>query len=104
MIADAFQAIPAARAVICPINTRLTPPEIAYILKHSRAKLVLADYEYAHLVKDVEIPVILNNDTGRVGDPYEAFLSQGRRFSQERGWWGLESEPDEDSGFALCYT
>lgn len=104
MIADAFQGIPAARAVICPINTRLTPPEVAYILQHSRAKLILVDYEYAHLVKDAKIPVILNNDTGRAGDPYEGFLSQGRRFSQDRGWRGLELEPDEDAGFALCYT
>lgn len=104
MIADAYQAIPAARAVICPINTRLTPLEIAYILEHSRAKLILVDYEYAHLIKDARIPVILNNDTGRTGDPYEQFLSQGRRFSQERGWWGLEPEPDEDAGVALCYT
>lgn len=104
MIADAFQGISAARAVICPINTRLTPPEIAYILEHSRAKLILVDHEYAHLVKDANIPIVLNNDTGRAGDPYEEFLSQGRRFSQDRGWWGLELEPDEDAGFTLCYT
>lgn len=104
MIADAYQAIPAARAVVCPINTRLTPPEIAYILEHSRAKLILVDYACAHLVNHSKIPIILSNDTGHTGDPYEEFLSQGRRFSQERGWWGLELEPDEDAGFALCYT
>jgi acyl-CoA synthetase (AMP-forming)/AMP-acid ligase II len=104
MIADAYQAIPAARAVICPINTRLTPLEIAYILEHSRTKLILVDSEYAHLIKHTKIPVILSNDTGRAGDPYEDFLSRGRRFSQERGWWGLEPEPDEDAGIALCYT
>ena len=104
MIADAYQAIPAARAVICPINTRLTPSEIAYILEHSRAKLILVDSECAHLIKGAKIPAILSNDTGHAGDPYEEFLSQGRRFSQERGWWGLEPEPDEDTGFALCYT
>lgn len=104
MIADAYQAIPAARAVSCPINTRLTPPEIAYILEHSRAKLILVDHEYAHLVKDSKIPTILSNDTGCAGDPYEEFLSRGRRFSQEHGWWGLEPESDEDAGFVLCYT
>lgn len=104
MISDAYQAIPAARAVICPINTRLTHPEIAYILKHSHAKLILVDYEYAYLIKDTGIPVIISNDTGCAGDPYEIFLSQGRKFSQERGWLGLESEPDEDAGLALCYT
>lgn len=104
MIADAYQAVPAARAVICPINTRLTPPEIAYILEHSRAKLIFADCEYAHLVKGTKLPVIISNDTGRSGDPYEVFLSHGRKFSQERGWWGLEPEHDENAGFTLCYT
>jgi len=104
MIADAYQAIPATRAVICPINTRLTPPEIAYILEHSRAKLILVDYEYAHLIKYTKIPVILSNDTGRAGDPYEELLSHGRKLSQERGWLGLQPESDEDAGFALCYT
>lgn len=104
MIADAYQAIPAARAVICPINTRLAPLEIAYILEHSRAKLILVDYEYAHLINDARIPVILSNDTGRAGDPYEEFLSRGRKLSEEHGWWGLEPEDDEDAGFALCYT
>lgn len=104
MIADAYQGIPAVRAVCCPINTRLTPPEITYILEHSRTKLIFADHEYAHLVKDSKIPIILSDDTGRAGDPYEEFLSQGRRFSLERGWRGLELESDEDAGFALCYT
>lgn len=104
MIADAYQAIPAVRAIICPVNTRLTPPEIAYILQHSRAKLVLVDSEYAHLVRDAGIPIVLSNDTGRPGDPYEEFLSRGRRFSRERGWWGLEPEAEEDAGLALCYT
>ena len=104
MIADAYQAVPAARAVICPINTRLTPSEIAYILEHSRTKLILVDYEYAHLIKGTKIPVIVGNDTGRAGDPYEELLSHGRKFSQEHGWSGLEPEHDEDAGFALCYT
>lgn len=43
-------------------------------------------------------------DTGKPGDPYEDFLSAGRRFSQERGWPGLEWEADEDAQAALCYT
>jgi hypothetical protein len=57
-----------------------------------------------HLVKDALVPVIVCRDTGRPGDPYEKFLSAGRRFSSERGWWGLDAEEDEDAGAALCYT
>lgn len=101
---DAHHGILAARAVICPINTRLTVPEVSYILEHSGAKLILADYEYLHLVKDAKVRIVVSNDTGREGDPYEDFLNSGRRFSRERGWGGLEWEPDENAAAALCYT
>lgn len=94
----------AARAVVCPINTRLTAPEVAYILEHSGSKLIIVDHEYKHLVKNVTVPVVVSNDSGRQGDPYEEFLDKGRQFSQERGWPGLQWEADENAGAALCYT
>lgn len=101
---DAHTGVLAARAIITPINTRLTKPEVSYILDHSGAKLVLVDHECIHLVKDVKIPVVMTNDSGRPGDPYEEFLSAGRRFSEERGWPGLEAEVDENAAAVLCYT
>ncbi|TCD70256.1 hypothetical protein EIP91_004157 [Steccherinum ochraceum] len=104
LIADAHQGIIAARAVICPINFRLTTPEVAYILEHSGSKLILIDHEHVHLVKGTKLPVVVCNDTGRRGDPYEEFLSAGRKFSREKGWTGLVWEPDEDANAALCYT
>lgn len=104
LIADAHHGVLAARAVICPINTRLTTPEVAYILEHSGSKLILVDHELAHLVQDARIPVIVANDSGRADDPYEQFLSNGRRYSGDRGWPGLEWEADENAPAALCYT
>lgn len=101
---DAHHGVLAARAVICPINTRLTTPEVAYILEHSGSKLILVDHELAHLVQDARIPVIVANDSGRADDPYEQFLSNGRRYSGDRGWPGLEWEADENAPAALCYT
>jgi hypothetical protein len=78
--------------------------DIEYIVKHSGAKLILVDHEYASLVINTGVPTILSQDTGRLDDPYEAFLSSGRRFSQERGWAGLELEEDENAGASLNYT
>ncbi|EGN94407.1 hypothetical protein SERLA73DRAFT_188276 [Serpula lacrymans var. lacrymans S7.3] len=104
MIADAHYGILAARAIITPINTRLTPPEVAYILEHSGSKLLLIDRGLMQLVQGLKIPFIVNNDTGRIGDPYEDFLSAGRRFSAEKGWAGLDVELDEGAGAVLCYT
>ncbi|CAA7266586.1 unnamed protein product [Cyclocybe aegerita] len=104
MIADAHHGVLAARAVITPINTRLKHSEVEYILGHSQCRLLLVDYEYLHLVAGTKIPVIVTNDTGRAGDPYEDFLADGRRFSKEKGWPGLEAEPDENAAAVLCYT
>ncbi|KAJ3844109.1 AMP-dependent synthetase and ligase [Lentinula raphanica] len=104
MMADALQGALAARVILTAINTRLTPQEVTYILEHSGSKLILIDSEYLHLVKGTRIPIIISNDTGRSGDPYEDFLSEGRRFSNEKGWSGLDMEADENTPAMLCYT
>jgi long-subunit acyl-CoA synthetase (AMP-forming) len=106
ILLDSYQGILAARAVITPINIRLTPPEVEYILEHSGASIVLVDHAYMHLVSS-SFPtdrVIVSHDTGRLGCPYEAFLEDGRAFSKERGWAGLPAETDEDAACSLCYT
>ncbi|KAF9480080.1 acetyl-CoA synthetase-like protein [Pholiota conissans] len=104
LIADAHHGVIAARAVVTTINTRLKPSEVAYIVEHSQCKLLFVDYEYTSLVAGLNVPVIISNDTGRAGDPYEEFLAGGREFSKERGWQGLEPETDENKGAVLCYT
>lgn len=109
-LTDAHHGVLAARAIITPINYRLTPHEVAYILDHSGSNLVIVDHEYQHLVSKAFVDkhgagaVIVSQDTGRAGDPYEEFLSSGRRFSGEKGWLGLDVEGDEDAGASLCYT
>ncbi|KZS92936.1 AMP-dependent synthetase and ligase [Sistotremastrum niveocremeum HHB9708] len=102
--ADAHHGILAARAVITPINIRLTKGEVDYILNHSGAKFVLVDHEFAHLVQGTSIPTIISEDSGKPDDPYEQFLASGRKFSQENGWLGLAPEKDENAVAALCYT
>ncbi|KAF8587271.1 acetyl-CoA synthetase-like protein [Ramaria rubella] len=101
---DAHFGVLATRAVLNPINIRLTKTEVDYILDHSGAKLVLVDHEFVHLVQGSNLPVIVSHDTGRASDPYEQFLSAGRRFSEERGWDGLDTELDENANASLCYT
>ncbi|PBK76966.1 acetyl-CoA synthetase-like protein [Armillaria solidipes] len=102
--ADACHGVLAARAILTPINTRLRPQEVDYILDHSGASLILIDEELLPLIAGSKLPRIVCKDTGRSDDPYEEFLSEGRRYSQERGWAGLDVEPDENAGALLCYT
>jgi long-subunit acyl-CoA synthetase (AMP-forming) len=107
---DAHHGALAARAVITPINTRLTSHEVSYILEHSGARIILVDHQYTDLVPASFTrthgtgSVIVSRDTGRLGDPYETFLSSGRAFSRERGWAGLQAETNEDAASSLCYT
>ena len=86
------------------LSTRLTKPEVDYILDHSGAKMVLVDHEFSHLVRGSNLPIIISQDTGLAEDPYEQFLSSGRKFSNEKGWGGLVMELDENANASLCYT
>lgn len=71
---------------------------------HCGAKLIFVDHEYKRLVSDVKARIIVCNDTGRTGDPYEDFLTAGRAFSEEKCWAGLEMDSDENKPLSLNYT
>lgn len=76
-----------AGAVLNAINTRLDAPAMAYCLQHGKARLLLADTEYAALVRNVmaltgaAIPVVDICDQPGFGraseEEYEAFLRSG---------------------------
>ncbi|MGC8476177.1 MAG: AMP-binding protein [Acetobacteraceae bacterium] len=44
---EAHYAVPGLGAVLCPINTRLDPAAIGFILRHSEARVFLLDREFA---------------------------------------------------------
>src|SRR5688500_10030553 len=76
-----------AGGVLVAINTRLSGPEIVYILNHSGAKILVVDTELARLVEPVlgklehvETIVSVEDVPGGVrlpGPEYEAFLAGG---------------------------
>lgn len=99
--------------------------EIAYVLEHSGARVILVYYEFKHLIPKQlpsHITVIVSNDTGGKNgidaDPYEQFLQTGREVwnkkeEQERQQWGdkarkgwelIEIVTNEDDPCCLCYT
>ncbi len=101
-------AVPLAGAVLVAINTRLGSSEIAYILDHSGAKVLVVDTELAHLIAPVrddlehlETVVSVEDIAGGLrlpGPEYEDFLAGG---SPEPVEWPLE---DEDETIAIDYT
>lgn len=101
---EAHFAIPAARAIICSINTRLAPAEVEYILNHSGATVVLCDQEFKHLVEHSKLPKLFIDDSGLPTDPYEQFLAKGYSKADTLGWSGLDQSDSEDDAISLCYT
>src|SRR5499427_2975867 len=77
---EAHYGVPAGGGVLVAINIRLSSDEIGYILKHSGSKFLFVDAEFESVVKPLDLSglrVILVDDTGRPGDPYEDFLAGG---------------------------
>jgi fatty-acyl-CoA synthase len=89
---EAHYGIPLAGAVMVPINTRLSPDEIGYILNHSGAKVLLVDTELSPVIerclRQLEtvktIVSIVDRQLGADAAPkrldgpeYEAFLATG---------------------------
>jgi acyl-CoA synthetase (AMP-forming)/AMP-acid ligase II len=64
-------------AILVPLNWRLAPAELAYILQDCEPALLVADESFAPLVADSGIPrlVVTDNNAG-IGD-YAAFLESG---------------------------
>lgn len=111
-IPEAFEAtygVPMAGAVLCALNTRLDAAAIAFQLRHSETRVLLADREYAPVVKaalaeltapplvvDILDPVVAGEPVGDL--TYEDFLAEG-----DPAWPGV-MPGDEWDAVALNYT
>jgi fatty-acyl-CoA synthase len=98
---EAHNGVPAGGGILVPINTRLSTPEIEYILAHSGARHLLVDHDLLHLVAPIDlsgVTVIRVDDTGAAGDPYEEFLA-GAAANEPESW--LE---DEEETISINYT
>jgi fatty-acyl-CoA synthase len=100
--------VPLAGGILVAINTRLNAEEVADILNHSGAKVLVVDTELARVVEPVReqldhLQTIVNVDDVpggvRLGEvEYEAFLAGG---SPDPLDWPLD---DEDETIAIDYT
>ena len=106
---EAHYGIPMAGAVLNALNIRLDPTTIAFILGHGEAKVLIADTEFAPVVKaalgalgrpitviDVQDPAAPGERLGALD--YEELLARGDP--------GFARQPpaDEWDAISLCYT
>ncbi len=90
---ELLYAVPSSGRVLVPINFRLRPEEVAYIVEHSGAKMLLVDPEVDEAL--AQIPAEHRLVLGKGSD--EALLRPGR---EPRAW----PEPDEDAPATINYT
>jgi fatty-acyl-CoA synthase len=105
---EAHYGVPMAGAVLNAMNYRLDARSIAFILKHGEAKLLIADREFAPVVKaaleefGAPMPLVEIEDGGAGGPlggtEYEAFLAEGDPSAD----WAMPQ--DEWQAIALNYT
>ncbi|MGD8318905.1 MAG: long-chain fatty acid--CoA ligase [Gemmatimonadota bacterium] len=101
---ELYFGVPAAGSVLLTGNVRLSPAQIAGILRHADARVVFADPEFQPLVDQVaeELPglrhrVALDDEAPPGWWAYEDLVSTA-------GGEGAPPELDEDTAAALCYT
>jgi fatty-acyl-CoA synthase len=81
--------------VLVPVNYRLNADEVAYIVRHSGASVVLYDPEFAALVERVEVPHVVALDGA----------SDERFFADEPGRAAPRpAPPDEGATCSINYT
>ncbi|MBI2817763.1 MAG: long-chain-fatty-acid--CoA ligase [Acidobacteria bacterium] len=105
---EAHYAVPLAGAILVAINIRLSSAEIAYILEHSEAKVLVIDAELTPVIASVAPDVksvkkfVIIRDTVKEsaidGADYEEFLQMGEDQFDDY------SLPDENDVISVNYT
>jgi fatty-acyl-CoA synthase len=84
--------VPSSGRVLVPVNFRLSPDEVSYIVGHSGARVLFVDPELESSLKGVEAEHRFGT-----GEEYEQFLAYD---AEPRPW----AEPDEDATATINYT
>jgi acyl-CoA synthetase (AMP-forming)/AMP-acid ligase II len=96
-------AVPAAGAVLVPVNVRITAPELAYIVEHSGARILVTHPSLAETaeaaVAGLDRPprVILTRATADAGSAYEDLLAAAAPA-------GIAPPADENALLTINYT
>jgi fatty-acyl-CoA synthase len=82
---EGYYGVVLARAVVMPLNVRLTPPELISILSHSEARMLIFENDFVPLVDHIrkacpaiERYVTINDPVPQANFTYEELLSRGR--------------------------
>jgi fatty-acyl-CoA synthase len=82
---EGYFGVPQARAVLMPLNVRLSPPELAAILNHAGASVLIFENDFAPLVEQlrplcpsIRRSVTVNEKIPAADLTYEELIAEGR--------------------------
>ncbi|CAO3592209.1 unnamed protein product [Absidia cylindrospora] len=112
-VIEAHYAIPAAGAIMVPLNTRLASAEIDYVLGHAGCSVLLVQQYFfdsnqvsaaslAQHFPQLHVIVIADTPTTPLNDPYEVLLNT--HVSSPRLWNQLPLVNDENAVLSINYT
>ncbi len=92
VLLEAHHGVPFAGAVLVALNTRLTAADHSFTVAHSGAQVLIYDYEFEDIVRDIAAQTgggLRLVRAGRPDDPYELLLGSAgpwrRAVTDERG-------------------
>src|SRR3954464_2613052 len=91
-LVEMLLGVPSSGRVLVPVNFRLSQEEVAYIVGHSGARVLMIDPELEASLKGIEV-----EHRFTLGEEYEQLL---RYDTEPRPW----AEPDEDATATINYT
>ncbi|KAI8064568.1 hypothetical protein BC940DRAFT_305400 [Gongronella butleri] len=103
---EAHFAVPAAGAIMVPLNARLAPAEIEYIIDHAGCSVLLVQDTLLPQVTDAvcaKVKMLHVTDQAETpnADPYEQFLD---KHANARPWKQMPLVNDEDAVISINYT
>jgi fatty-acyl-CoA synthase len=75
---EGYFGAPLMRAIVMPLNVRLTPAELTGILNHAEPRVLIYESDFAPLVQQLRQTCLAIRHWVEIGQPYEDLLSHGR--------------------------
>jgi fatty-acyl-CoA synthase len=75
---EGYFGVPMIRAIVMPLNVRLTPAELTCILNHAEPKILIYESDFAPVVEQLRATCPATERWIEAGDAYEELLSRGR--------------------------
>ncbi len=84
---EGYFGVPMMRAIVMPLNVRLTPAELTAILLHAEPRVLIYESDFAPLVDHLRHACPAIEHLVEVGQSYEELLSRGRIDRPDLFWF-----------------